>query len=885
VSEGPLQRAAELRRLLQEHNHRYYVLDDPSVSDAEYDGLFRELQELEAAHPELRTPDSPTQRVGGMPRLEFTQVLHRLPMLSLRKADTEAQLRDFDLEVRTVLGVGRAQYTAEPKLDGLAVSLIYEDGLFVRGATRGDGERGEEVTENLRTVRNVPLSLVGEDVPRILEIRGEIYLPRSGFLRWVKEAMERGEKPPVNPRNAAAGSLRQLDPRITRSRPLLFSAYSIGVVEGWDLPDEQHLVLEALKRWHLPVSRDIQVVNGLDECIAYFRLFQEKRANLDFDIDGVVFKVNSLSGRARLGYATREPLWARAYKFEAEEAETALEEIEFQVGRTGALTPVARLRPVFVGGATVSNATLHNMDEIERKDVRKGDFVIVRRAGDVIPEVKSVVLSKRTTDLPKTLPPKICPVCFSTVSKVELEVRTKTKISTREGAVYQCMGRLQCKAQLTQAILHFVSRKAVDIDGLGDRLIEQLVESGRLKSFADLYRLSADDFAALYKGADTLPAKLCAAINARRQIPLARFLFGLGIPGVGEVTAKALAKSFGKIDWVREAFPETLSYLEGVGYGLASSIFDFFQDAHNQNSLGTLLLEIHLEEAQKLSPALQGAASLASLLEKMNIPEVGPGIAAALAEQFFRAEDLLAGIDSTDTIEVTKSIKASQVLSEFFGIEKNRERLLSVEAQLKKFGMWTARFLEESQSLIEIAEYLESAAGTGEVLSLVYGGGATPGQERKVIPVQRRGSLLWARSDDGEAISKPKSYRLDRIISIVTSSGNRLTNPNARISEIKKPRGETVEKKRSTKAFSEGPLGGAVFVITGTLPVERDEVVVQIEEKGGKVTGSVSAKTNYLVVGEGDSGSSKSVKARELGIRTLSWDELQQLLTGGADGT
>jgi DNA ligase (NAD+) len=536
-------RIAELREQIREHDHRYYVLDAPSISDAAYDRLFRELQELEAAHPELLSTDSPTQRVGGAPRPEFAAVKHRLPMLSLRKCDDEDALRDFDRRVRETLGREAVTYTAEPKLDGLAVSLSYEDGVLVRGATRGDGETGEDITDNLKTLRAIPLRLRG-NVPPLLDVRGEVYLPWAGFKQMVKDAESRGEKPPVNPRNAAAGSVRQLDPRITAARPLAFVAYGVGASEGWRAPALHSEVLEQLRGFGFPVSGLIEVVDSVEACVKYFDAIGRKRAKLGYDIDGVVFKLDSLAGRDELGAVSREPRWAVAYKFAAEEAETVVQNIEFQVSRTGALNPVARLKPVFVGGATVSNATLHNLDEVARKDVRIGDHAIIRRAGDVIPELVRVLPDKRPRDARKLVVPSKCPVCGGKVEREEGDINPR------------CTNGLSCRAQLHGALMHFVSRRAIDIDGLGDKLLLQLIEQGLVKNPADLYTLQAGTLAELERMGEKSAQNLVDAIAASRSTTFARFLYALGMPDVGEATARELARHFGTLDALLEAARE-----------------------------------------------------------------------------------------------------------------------------------------------------------------------------------------------------------------------------------------------------------------------------------------------------------------------------------------
>ncbi len=542
-------RAAELREQLREHDHRYYVLDDPKIPDAQYDRLFAELLRLEAEHPELLTADSPTQRVGGAPRPEFKAIRHGQPMLSLRKCNDEEELRDFDRRVREALGRDAVEYTAEPKLDGLAVSLTYEAGVLARAATRGDGETGEDITDNLRTLRSVPLRLRGDGKPpRRIEVRGEVYLPWAGFRKMVKDAEAKGDKPPVNPRNAAAGSVRQLDARITASRPLAFTAYgayldsdrgpptqALGGRHG-PLPQLGSGVLEQLREWGFPVSALIETVKGVDGCLKYFERIGRKREKLGFDIDGVVFKLDSLAGREELGAVSREPRWAVAYKFAAEEAETVVQNIEFQVSRTGALNPVARLKPVFVGGATVSNATLHNLDEVERKDVRIGDHAIIRRAGDVIPELVRVLPAKRPRDAHKLVIPRKCPVCGGKVEREEGEINPR------------CTNGLSCRAQLHGALLHFVSRRAMDIDGLGDKLLEQLVVQGLVKSPADIYQLDAAKLADLERMGEKSAQNLVDAIAASRNTTFARFLYALGMPDAGEATARELARHFGTLD-------------------------------------------------------------------------------------------------------------------------------------------------------------------------------------------------------------------------------------------------------------------------------------------------------------------------------------------------
>lgn len=674
-------RAAELRQQIQQHDRCYYVLDAPQVTDAEYDALFAELLALEAAHPELLIPDSPTQRVGGIARADFQAVRHLQPMLSLRKASNEEELRDFDRRVCETLARPAVAYTAEPKLDGLAVSLIYEQGVFVLGATRGDGQTGEDITANLRTLRQIPLRLQTEQPPPRVDVRGEVFLPLAGFRRWCEEALARGDKPPVNPRNAAAGSLRQLDPRITAQRPLAFYAYGIGYSEGWTVPLLHSQALQQLGVWGFPVSERIETVQGADGCLRYFERMAAARGALPFDIDGVVFKLDDLAGREELGTVAREPRWACAYKFAAEEATTVLENVEFQVGRTGAITPVARLKPVFVGGATVSNATLHNMDEVARKDVRIGDTVIVRRAGDVIPEVKEVVLLLRPAAAQVVHLPAACPVCGGRIEREEDE------------AIARCTNGLSCGAQLHGALLHFVSRRAMDIEGLGEKLLAQLIEMQWLRSPADIYGLQAEQLAGLERMGEKSAQNRIDAIARSKATTLERFLYALGIRDVGEATARELARHFGTLEALIEAAQA---------------------DAPTA----------HAEKDKDRCPRLRA------------VQDVGPVVAAHLSHFFVEPGNL------------------------------------AVVAALRKAG------------------------------------------------------VHWS-----QALPAPRH----------------------------------------------GPLLGKTLVLTGALPVARDEVNAQIEAAGGKVSGSVSAKTDFLVAGT-DAGS-KLAKAEKLGVTVLDYEALLRLLS------
>ncbi len=580
------ERAAELRALLNHHAQRYYVLDDPEITDAEYDRLFAELQALEAAHPALLRADSPTQRVIGKVLEGFTAVRHAVPMLSIRtETDTTAAgAGAFDARVRRELELGAAEppveYAAELKFDGLAINLRYENGVLVQAATRGDGETGEDVTQNIRTIQHIPLRLAGSEAA-VLEVRGEVYLRRDDFEALNERQRAKGEKTFVNPRNAAAGAVRQLDPAMAAQRPLSFFAYGIGEVRGWPLPESHSSLLDALQVLGVPVCADRAVVAGPQGLIDFHRAMGEKRDALPFDIDGVVYKVNSLALQQRLGFVSREPRWAVAHKYPAQEQMTRLLGIDVQVGRTGKLTPVARLQPVFVGGTTVSNATLHNEDEIRRKDVRIGDTVIVRRAGDVIPEVVGVVLERRAPDAgePFDLCQRLrgqCPVCGSAITREEGEVD------------WRCSGGLFCPAQRKQAMLHFAGRRAMDIEGLGDKLVDQLVDGGLVGRLPELYALDVARLAALDRMAEKSAQNLVAGLEKSKQTTLGRFLYALGIRHVGETTAKDLARHFGSLERIVDASVEQLLEVADVGPVVAQSIRTFFDQPHNREVVGQL---------------------------------------------------------------------------------------------------------------------------------------------------------------------------------------------------------------------------------------------------------------------------------------------------------
>ena len=571
-----------LREQLQYHNHRYYVLDDPQISDAAYDKLLHELKQLEQDHPELVTPDSPTQRVGAAPLKEFGQVQHEMPMLSLDNAFRDEDLQDFDRRVRERLGISSdVEYACEPKLDGIAVSLLYENGVLVRGATRGDGTTGEDITLNIRTIPSIPLKLMGEGWPRRLEVRGEIFMPREGFEKMNERARARDEKIFVNPRNAAAGSLRQRDSRVTAGRPLNMYCYGGGIVEGGSLPEKHSDILERFRGWGLHINPELRVVKGAKACAEYYAVMAEKRPDLPYEIDGIVYKVNELALQEQLGFVARAPRWAVAHKFPAQEEMTLLKDVEFQVGRTGTVTPVARLEPVFVGGVTVSNATLHNMDEIARLDLKIGDTVIIHRAGDVIPKVVDVVHSRRPGPevLRDIVMPETCPECDSEIEQDEGE------------AAARCSGGLYCSAQRKEAIKHYASRKAMDIEGLGDKLVEQLVDREMIHTVADLYKLTVEQVASLERMGKKSATNLINALEQSRTTTLARFIYALGIREVGEATARSLVNHYHELQGIRSACGEALQQVDDVGPVVAAHIEKFFCQPHNQEVIEALLAQ------------------------------------------------------------------------------------------------------------------------------------------------------------------------------------------------------------------------------------------------------------------------------------------------------
>jgi len=640
------QRAAELRERLRYHNYRYYVLDDPEIPDVEYDQMFRELQAIEQAHPDLRTEDSPTQRVGGAPVSGFGEAQHLMPMLSLDNAFSAEELQAFDRRVRERLETeDEVDYFAETKLDGTAISLLYEDGRLVRGATRGDGRTGEDITHNVRTIDSIPLRLRSEGYPRRLEVRGEAYMPKAGFRALNARLAGEGSKTFVNPRNAAAGTLRQLDPRIAANRPLEFFSYGIGYSEGGAMPARQSDILQRLREWGIRISPLSRLVRGVEGCLEYYDDCARRRDELPYEIDGVVFKVDRIALQQELGFLSRAPRWAIAYKFPAQEVTTIVRDVNFQVGRTGALTPVARLEPVFVGGVTVSNATLHNLDEIERKDVRVGDTVIVRRAGDVIPEVVRVLHERRKGRPRRIKQPGKCPVCGSDVVRPEGQ------------AVARCSGGLVCPAQRKEKLRHFASRRAMDIEGLGAKVVEQLVEQGAdghvIKTPADIYALDEEPLASLERMGEKSARNLLKAIERSKNTSLPRFLFALGIPEVGEVTAANLARHFGDLDALATADVEALENVPDVGPVVARHVHEFFCQPENLRVISAIVEHgVHwpVEEVSSRGSALDGktfvlTGSLASMTRdeaREKIESAGGKVSGSVSS---KTDYLVAGTD------------------------------------------------------------------------------------------------------------------------------------------------------------------------------------------------------------------------------------------------
>lgn len=668
-----VQRAEKITELLRQYNREYYVLDQPSVPDIEYDTLFRELQALEQDYPELITSESPTQRVGAQALSEFAQVQHDVKMLSLDNVFNEETFLAFEKRIKDKLKADDdVEFACEPKIDGLAVSLLYKDGKFVRGATRGDGETGENITENLRTIKAIPLQLLGDNLPSLLEVRGEVYISHKDFAALNEQVKQTGHKGFMNPRNAAAGSLRQLDPKVTATRPLTMFCYSVAQCENFALPATHIATLHQLKAWGFRINPLAITAQNSQACFKYYESMAQQREQLEYDIDGLVYKVNDLALQDQLGFVSRAPRWATAYKFPAQEVATVLNAVDFQVGRTGAITPVARLEPVEVGGVVVSNATLHNMDEIERLDVHEGDTVIVRRAGDVIPQVVSVILSKRPNNACKPVMPQACPVCDSAVAKKEGE------------AVTRCTAGMQCPAQFKEGLKHFVSRKAMNVDGLGDKLIEQLVDEGLVVTLPDLYQLEREALIALERMAEKSADNLLTALEQSKQTTLPRFLYGLGIREVGQTTAQHLANELLTIENLQEQNGEQLQLIDDVGPIVADNIVKFFANADNKKvvaqlrKLGVQWPEISSKVVENDLPLSGQQIVLTGSLQKYKRDEAGEKLAALGAK-------ISGSVSSKTTILVagekagSKLKKAQQLNIEIWNEETLLERLSQYE--------------------------------------------------------------------------------------------------------------------------------------------------------------------------------------------------------------
>ncbi|MDC5704614.1 NAD-dependent DNA ligase LigA [Vibrio europaeus] len=765
----------QLRQTLHYHGVKYYVEDNPEIPDAEYDRLMRELMELESQNPEFVTIDSPSQRVGGAPLDGFGSVTHEIPMLSLDNAFDDGELESFHKRMGDrIPSAAFDVFCCEPKLDGLAVSLLYENGVLVQAATRGDGATGENITENVRTIKAIPLKLQGEGWPARIEVRGEVFMPKAGFDKLNEQALKKGEKVFVNPRNAAAGSLRQLDSRITATRPLSFYAYSVGVVEGVELSSSHYERFIQLKGWGLPMCPETKRVNNLDEVKAYYQDILERRESLAYEIDGVVIKVDEIALQEQLGFVARAPRWAIAYKFPAQEEITTLNDVEFQVGRTGAITPVAKLEPIFVGGVTVSNATLHNADEIERLGLYTGDSVIIRRAGDVIPQITEVVLSRRRADAHPIKYVSHCPSCGTELVRIVKTKHLKTISHEKELATTKCPAGLLCPEQLKQSISYFVSKKCFDIDGLGEKVVSQLVDRDIVSSPADLFRLDDLDFLRLEGFADVSARKLYNAIQARKDVALPRLIMSLGIAEVGEATAKALSKHLGSINTIASCPLSVLTLLPDVGHEVAQEISNYFSDSRNTIYIIDLLTVLGIDEPKehKISSQIHVRSKMEHYVDFLGIIGIGKISAQRLSSHFGTLESF-SKAEYIDLISVPGSLpdKGRIGVQNFLALESNRQMLVELEKKLTELGIHWNQEAERTES----------------------------------------------------------------------------------------------ETKVSDEKFS-----GKTIVLTGTfIRMKRSEIKSLLEDKGAKVSGSVSKNTDFLIAGE--KAGSKLSKATSLGVDV--WDE------------
>lgn len=841
----------QLREQIHYHNHRYHVLDDPEIPDGEYDRLMQRLKSLEANHPQWVTPDSPTQRVGGQPLKFFGQIRHKQPMRSLDNAFNSTDLQDFNRRLLERLGSeGPLEYVCEPKLDGIAVSVLYEDGVLVQGATRGDGTTGEDITLNIRTIAAIPLKLRGQGWPRRLEVRGEVYMPRAGFEQLNRRAQARGEKVFANPRNAAAGSLRQLDPRVTAGRPLTMYCYGVGHVEGGQLPSRHSAILAQLGTWGLRINPQVQVVTGLAACEQYYQTLEQQRGQLPYEIDGIVYKVNDIALQQALGAVARAPRWAVARKFPAQEALTVLKGVDFQVGRTGAVTPVARLEPVVVGGVTVSNATLHNMDEVARLDVRIGDTVIVSRAGDVIPKINGIVPSQRPAGAVPVSIPERCPVCHSAIEKVTVK-------DAREGTAHICVGRMGCKAQRQQAIMHFAARKALDIDGLGSETIEMMVNQELLYSPADLYALTYQTVLGLDGFARLSAEKLIESIERSKKTTLDRFIFALGIPGIGQENARMLAEQFGSMPHLLKARKEVLECIDGIAHETAQSVQDYFANDDNRRVIDALLEQHQLVVSGRgdYAPTLTRGLTLANLINNLEIERVGKtGKAREIAAQYADFAQLFSATEQ-----------------QLWTLVAGGRGSLSLNSSFQRLWqhLQTVRALPEHQKPATVAELVDTmppAPGRGE--------------DKRRCPGEKFKKSLVAFFPTVATLEQASQAAIQRALC-------KLSHPDvqARLLSLEAYlRGEGLHWSQASASGDSAPdepdgaLVDKKFVITGSFAgVSREQLQAFIRQHGGTVVASVSKNTSYLVAGE--KAGSKLGKAEKLGIPVITMAQLHALVT------